>query len=331
MSDLAQMAAVAREALLHVLDLVPEDTVLIVTDLETRKIGEAFQLAAQEHGCTVQEYLLPEEDRPLAKLSAELKGQLAGKSVVLNLFQALASETPFRIQLILAIVATKAIRLGHAPGITEAMMTGGPLAVDYQTMRELAARLMDAFTDAVSVHITTPAGTDLVLGLANRPFVSDVGATVEKGCNLPCGEIYCAPEETKADGVLVVDGTIGGVDDVSRPIRVTLEGGKIVDLASDDPELVAAVEKLTGLDEEASVIGELGIGINPGAKLTGNMLEDEKAFRTAHIAFGNNSEFPGGQNNSQTHHDFLFRRPTFEVTYADGSRRVLLEDGEFRV
>ena len=78
----------------------------------------------------------------------------------------------------------------------------------------------------------------------------------------------------------------------------------------------------------AGIIGELGIGLNPGARLTGNLLEDEKAGKTAHIAFGNNTEMPNGKNKSKTHRDFLFYNPTFEVEYTDGTKKILIKDGE---
>jgi aminopeptidase len=75
----------------------------------------------------------------------------------------------------------------------------------------------------------------------------------------------------------------------------------------------------------------LGIGLNPGARLSGQLLEDEKAIRTAHIAFGNNDDMPGGRNRSCTHRDFLFHRPTMVVTVADGSLQTLLRDGEIQL
>jgi leucyl aminopeptidase (aminopeptidase T) len=332
MSDLEKMIASARNAMIHVLDLEPKDKVLVVTDQRTGKIGRAFQEAAAEHGCGVDSYVLPEEKRPLAEVPPELSAMLEDKSVAINCFQAIAEETPFRIDWIKEIFNTKQIRLGHSPGITESMMTSGAMNVDFARMRAEADKLIEAFAGATRAHITTPAGTDLTLDITDRPFRSDAHATVERGVNLPCGEIYCAPVETGADGLLVIDGTIGGVDEVpTDPVHITIAQGRIQKLASESSTLVAAVEKLTGVDDEASVIGELGIGLNPGAKLVGNMLEDEKAFRTAHIAFGNNSEMPGGQNDSRTHHDFLFHRPTFEVSYQDGSRRVLIKDGDFQI
>ena len=82
------------------------------------------------------------------------------------------------------------------------------------------------------------------------------------------------------------------------------------------------------MDEEAGIIGELGIGLNPGAKLRGILLEDEKAIKTAHIAFGNNTDMVGGQNTSITHRDFLFYKPTIKVTYKDGSTKILMKNGD---
>jgi leucyl aminopeptidase (aminopeptidase T) len=321
------MVTAARNALVHVLGLQPKDTVLVVTDEETQRIGQVFQEAAVSLGCSVQMYFLPERERPLAEVPDAMSRLLAGTTVVVNLFQARAKETPFRIKWIFEIHATKRIRLGHAPGITESMMTEGPMNVDYAAMHRAAEDLVGAFENAETVQITAPAGTDVVLGIAGRSFLSDVLATVERGSNLPCGEVYCAPEETKADGILVVDGSIGDIGRLAKPLWITLEKGRIKDLRSETPDLVNRIMELTNLDSEARVIGELGIGLNPGAKLTGNMLEDEKSFRTAHIAFGNNLDFPGGKNRSQTHRDFLFFAPTLTVTYQNGSQRVLIQDG----
>jgi leucyl aminopeptidase (aminopeptidase T) len=108
-----------------------------------------------------------------------------------------------------------------------------------------------------------------------------------------------------------------------------LENGRVIKFDSEDEKLVQKISRLQNVDEDSMVIGELGIGINPKACITGNMLEDEKAFGTAHLAFGNNADFPGGgNNNSKIHRDYLFYRPTIEVTYADNSKRVIILKGE---
>ena len=87
----------------------------------------------------------------------------------------------------------------------------------------------------------------------------------------------------------------------------------------DDADCRARVERYMAHDANAAIIGELGIGLNPGARLVGNMLEDEKALRTAHIAFGSNEGMPGGLNRSAMHIDYLFHRPTITATRTDGA------------
>jgi leucyl aminopeptidase (aminopeptidase T) len=209
------------------------------------------------------------------------------------------------------------------------MMAGGSLDVDYAVMREGAARLTEHFADADSVHITTEAGTDLILGLSGRRMVNDVHITeTELGANLPCGEVFCCPEETLADGALVIDGCFGTEGNVSVPATITCRGGQVVDVTSDDPVLTARINALMDTDDGSRTIAELGIGLNPGAGLRGNMLEDEKALRTAHIAFGSNEGMPGGRSVSSMHMDYLFHRPTMTVTYADGSTRCVIRDGD---
>lgn len=330
MRSTTRMVANAHNAMVHVLGLAPADAVLVVTDEATAVAGEAFRQAAEDHGCATSAYVLPERHRPLSAVPGELSARLPGVSVVINALVARNDEIPFRVAWIRALSATGTVRCGHCPGITAAMLESGPLDVDYAAMRATGERLIGVFAAAVSARITTPAGTDLTIGFAGRQFHHDCTAKAGSMSNLPCGEIYCAPVETVGDGVLVADGAIGAIGRVAAPVRLTVRGGRVTAVASDDDALRVEVERLLATDAEAAVIGELGIGINPAARIVGNMLEDEKAFRTAHIAFGNNDDF-GGVNHSRLHLDFLFHRPTFELTRPDGTRAKPIVDGDFRL
>ena len=75
-------------------------------------------------------------------------------------------------------------------------------------------------------------------------------------------------------------------------------------------------------------IGELGIGLNPAAIITGKMLEDEKAFRTCHIAIGENYD---NDAHALIHLDGVIKEPTIDFVYQDGSRRRVLDGGELRL
>jgi len=320
----------AKNALKVVLAMNPDEPMLIVTDEHKVDIAAAFQRGGEVLGAKVRTYVLPEANRPLSEIPNDFESELEhckNGGVIINAFEGFSTETPFRIKLIKEELATKS-RVGHAPGITLSMMKDGPMTVDWFEVAKNVDNLMGKFKDADKVHITTPGGTDIILGIQDRSFDTDVRIKPGSFGNLPAGEIWCAPIENMANGVIVCDGSIGDVGQVSSPLKLEVADGKLVAIESDDQELVEKIKELTSVDLEAGIVGELGIGLNPKARLTGNLLEDEKAGKTAHIAFGNNSEMPNGKNQSKTHRDFLFYGPTFEVEYLDGSKKIIIKDGD---
>ncbi len=320
----------AKNALKVVLSMDFGEPLLIVTDKNKRKIAEAFEAGGLALNAKVRTYVLPENLRPLSEIPSEFFSELKhchNGGVIINAFEGHSDETPFRIKLIKKEIATNS-RVGHAPGITLSMMTDGPMNVNWSKVAQNVDHLIDKFKDAKTVHLTAPGGTDIMLGIKDRAFDTDVRIGPGKFGNLPAGEIWCAPIEDKANGVIVCDGSIGDVGQVKSKLKIEVKAGKIVALESDDSELVEKIKKLISVDDQASVIGELGIGLNPKARLTGNLLEDEKAGKTAHIAFGNNTEMPNGNNTSKTHRDFLFYSPTFKVEYTDNSKKTIIKDGE---
>lgn len=320
----------AQNAMIHVMNLNQDDSVLVVTDKYTKKIGEAFYKATLNYGASATIYNLPEKERPLSKVPKEMKDLSNGKTIIINAIKGFGEETPFRVEWLEMILDTKSIRLGHGPGITEAMMIKGPMNIDYNSMDHKANQLIELLEDAKIANISAPGGTDIVLYIEDRGFSTDTQIKEDPLlANLPCGEIWCAPIESQGNGVIVCDGSIGDIGKVKKPLKITVKNGKIVQLESKDKSLIKRVDRLLKVDEEASIIGELGIGLNPGAKLSGILLEDEKALKTAHIAFGYNLDMDGGQNNSKTHRDFLFYDPTIKITYKDGSTKIIIENGNF--
>lgn len=328
MNENDKMSVAAALAMKELFDISPNDKVLILNDIHCKTVAEAFRDACANTGCDVESFEINERNRPLKEIPKNLLKMLNGKSIVLNIIKAYSEEIPFRIKWIFKVEENKQIKLGHMPGITEAMMLGS-VNIDYLEMQKTADVLLKSINDAKQIHIITDDGTDLMLGVQGRIFVSDVGVKLGEMCNLPCGEIYCAPLETEANSIVVFNASIGDIGLLNTPLKVYLEKGRITKFDGEDKNLVNKITDLQNVDEDSMVIGELGIGINPKAIITGNMLEDEKALGTAHLAFGNNADFPGGgNNNSKIHRDYLFYRPTIEVTYADNSKRVIILKGE---
>ena len=322
----------ALNALEAILDVGKGKTVFVVTDRKKLPIGKAFESAARELGAATEMYVLP-AGRPMKALPADLLPKVEGfrprakATVFINAFSGMAEETPLRIQLIRKEEDVGG-RVGHAPGITEEMMTEGPMNVDYRRISRDAKKLMARFKGADRVHLAAPSGTNITMGILGRDFETDLEIKNGAMGNLPAGEIWCAPVEDSANGVIVADGSIGDLGAIKKPLTIEVKGGKIQDVTGGTPALKRKLDKFLGVDAMATVIGELGIGLNPGARITGNLLEDEKAGGTAHIAFGNNTDMPGGKNTSKTHRDFLFHGPTLTVTFSDGRKETLLKGGK---
>ncbi|MGE5429870.1 MAG: aminopeptidase [Syntrophomonadaceae bacterium] len=321
-----KMTAAALGTLKYIFNPTPADKVLVISDTYSQNIASAFGEALEQFHCFTENFLIADSLRPLKEIPAELENLLPEKTIVLNIMRSIPEEIPFRIKWIFRVEENIKIRMGHMPGITEDMMLNS-VNVDFSRMSLSAERLKMGLENADELHITTPEGTDIKLGIRDRKFTSDIGLKEGEMCNIPCGEIYCAPVETEAEGVIVFNASIGDIGLLKSPLKVFVHEGRITHFESEDNDLVRRITLLSEVDEEAKVIGELGIGLNPGARITGNMLEDEKALFTAHIAFGNNEDFPGGKNKSRIHRDYLFFRPTIEVKYKNGNKKYLIKDG----
>lgn len=325
--DFNMMVEQVERALKTVVEAEKNDKAKVIADKESEEIALAFHEACKRLG--ISSDLIPiTGKRPLKNLPDEIAKKIDNPDICINTFQSSAEETPFRIQLIEFEIKGGA-KVVHAPGISKDMFIEGALNVEYEEMWERAQFLTKEMEGAEIARITTENGTDLTLKIKDRRFQTDIKIKKRAIGNLPAGEIWCAPHEDGADGIAVIDGTIGDLGFVPSPVKLHLSRGKVVKIECDDEAFKNKLEELLHADEMADVIGELGIGLNTGAKLTGNMLVDEKAAKTIHIAFGNNIDFYGGQNNSSMHRDFLIENPDMEIIYSDGSRKTILRNGEF--
>jgi len=324
------MISAALRAMEAARDRRPEDRVLVVGDEVTAACAAAFAMAARSYGCTVSTYDLPPHGRPMDTVPKDLTALIPGPTVVINAIPGHTAETPFRIEWLNLVERQGSIRMGHAPGISEDMMTGGSLDVDYRRMHLREDLMLDLLSGAESVRLQTTLGTDLTMNVQGRPFISDLKAVPDCCVNLPCGEIYCAPVEGTANGLLVADGPVGEDGVPPMPVRVVIRDGRAMSVTCDDLLWQERIQRHLDHDQGASMVCELGMGLNPGARLVGRMLEDEKALRTAHVAFGDNQGFPGGRSQSGRHLDFLVHMPTVSVERG-GETVYVLRDGDLAI
>jgi len=237
----------------------------------------------------------------------------------------------------------KSTRGFWSPGITKALYAAS-VPVDFDALKADCSWLAERLSKAVAVRVTSPGGTEVTFGTRGRKAFVDDGdySRAGSGGNLPAGESYISPVVGTAEGRIVFDGSMSthqGTLFLFKPITVEYEGGSITQIAGG--EEAEALAETIRLGEEnadklepakaatyrknARSLGELGIGVNPLAGITGNMIVDEKAARTCHFAIGANYDQDGP---ALIHLDGLVKEPTIELELDDGSTMVLLEDGE---
>jgi leucyl aminopeptidase (aminopeptidase T) len=231
--------------------------------------------------------------------------------------------------------ANRKTRLAHCPGITLDMLTEGALSMttkDHRQMQGFANNLIAQLKYATRLEIANPAGTKISMSVTGRPFFTDTMLDWNRlsWINMPTGEVTVAPIENSLQGKLVCDMAIGGIGPIKTAIQITAENGKVQRTESEDNQLTEMVEKSLKTDDRSSIIGEFAFGINPKARFVEEFLEAEKILGTVHIAFGNNSDMPGGQNPSRNHMDLLISKPTVTILNKNDSPMDLLVDGTFQ-
>ena len=127
-------------------------------------------------------------------------------------------------------------------------------------------------------------------------------ATVDKGNNIPEGEVYTAVEKNSVNGVIEISTPLKRFGKNISGIKLEFKAGKLINYLCSDKELF---RKLVLVDEGAYFIGEFGIGINAGLnQIYEQIAFDEKKFGTIHIALGR-SVYPFTINESKVHIDLL--------------------------
>jgi len=304
---LSDLKEAARVAVTQCLGARKGEKMLVITDEPLREIGFAFFDAGREAGC---EAILceiiprrnsgepPPEPIPEFWKRFDLFVAPTSRSLTHTRARKEASEA--------------GVRGATLPGITPDTMARC-LAADYQAIAERSLRLARILSAGSVARVTSQAGTDITLSIAGREGIADTGLLTQKGAfgNLPAGEAFLAPVEGTAEGVIVVDGSLGDTGVLDEPITLLVKEGFVTEIRGGrKAEQVRRLLEPHGRD--AFNIAELGVGTNDRARLVGNVLEDEKVMGTLHIAVGNNA-FMGGRVNVPSHHDGVLLSPDLLV------------------
>lgn len=315
----ADLDSAVRTVVRQCMGVEAGEEVLVVCNPVTEEIGALMRIEAQGDGADATLAVISERETHAAEPPRPVAAAMAAADVVLAPTIQSLSHTAAR-----KAASDAGVRIATLPGVTEEMLAR-LMNGDLEEMRRRGWAIVNALNRASQVRITCRHGSDLTFSIEGREGIVDAGELTGRGAfgNLPCGEGFIAPVEGTAAGTLVVDGSIAAIGMVESPVRLTVEEGHLTGATGD--EGARLMELLTPHGPDGTNVAELGIGTNEEAILTGNILEDEKIFGTAHVAFGASAGI-GGTVQVPVHLDVVLKEPTVEL---DGE--AILGGGELLI
>ena len=287
-----------------------DEKLLIITDKDEKPVADIFLQAAKCFPIESTEIIIP-----VGKVNGEEPPKDVAKKMLQYPVQLLITSKSLTHTHARENACKKGARIATMPSATEEMIARA-IPISYQRLAKRNKEIASLLTKGKTAHLSTPQGTDITFSLIGRTGEPADGIYRKKGeyGNLPAGEVYIAPVEGETNGMYVVDASMAGMGKLPEPMFITVKNGYATKVTG------YKADYFTGLllTKNHRNIAELGIGTNPKAIVTGNVLEDEKVMGTVHIALGNNAFF-GGKVNVPFHVDGVLRDPTLKI----GNRLVL--------
>jgi leucyl aminopeptidase (aminopeptidase T) len=176
--------------------------------------------------------------------------------------------------------ANQRIRYMCLVGMNVDMMVRTIGRVDHKLLREFMERIRAMTKAARKMRVTTPAGTDVEFeNVPGNPMSCDMGSAGVPGVHFLSGQIGWCPDFSSINGRIVFDGSISPpVGKVSQPVVLHVRGGRVerIEGGAEAQEFLAWLKALE--DDNMFRLAHICYGFNPNARLTGNVLEDERVW-----------------------------------------------------
>ncbi|MBN1248724.1 MAG: hypothetical protein JXC32_13780, partial [Anaerolineae bacterium] len=189
-----------------------------------------------------------------------------------------------------------------------------------QELPPSTARQFEAMQRGATVRVTASSGTDLTFCVNSPHTIAYKTPGTGETCYLPPAETSFGIVEGSANGVIVVDVTVGelrvhadlidslGLVDV--PVALTVQNGEITEITGGDIA-TRLHNKLWHLPDNCRRVIELGIGLSTMTP-TGIIGIDESIAGTCHFGIGNDLGY-GGTNDAPIHLDVVVQSPTIHL------------------
>jgi len=165
-------------------------------------------------------------------------------------------------------------------GMDADMMVRTIERVDSGALKRFSDRIAEMTRSACSVRITTPAGTDVRFeNDPARPVDAEDGRARTPGPHFLSGQIGWVPNLDTVEGTIAFDGSlVPPCGLLEEPVSLSIERGRVVSVegGAQAKEFEAWLDGFG--DPNMRRLAHVCYGFNPGARLTGNILEDERVW-----------------------------------------------------
>lgn len=200
-----------------------------------------------------------------------------------------------------AVASNKDLRYMNLAGANPDLFLRNIGRVDMPILREFILKMEDVTKKAKHIKVTTPSGTDLEFdNVPDRPFSTADGYVNKGDIKMLPGQISWTPELKSINGIMVIDGTLTPpLGKLNTPIKLKIKEGKITDFegGTEAKEFEKWIKSFK--DENMFNLAHISYGFGPGAKLSGDIVEDERVWGSTEWGFGNIGahlvlDIPGG-------------------------------------
>jgi len=294
----------------------PDENLLILADTWTdMEIAKACLIAGINAKANAQLLVIPKMSQTDTRdFNPSTAGAIQGADVVLGL-----CETMFVQKAATRKAREKGTRVvSTVPKGIEDFVIEGIVEADYPLMIKVAEEVCKLWEKTDVCKVTSPLGTDLSFRLKGRPALLGDGMATEPGEAdfFPGVQVSIAPIEETINGTIVIDGSISPGGLVSASVTCHLKKGVITSIegGADANSWRSRLES-TG-DPKAFHLCHFTVGLNPRAKMSGNMIEDERVVGAITFGFGNQDPaFKGTVGEAKVHADVVLVSP---AVYLDG-------------
>jgi leucyl aminopeptidase (aminopeptidase T) len=192
-------------------------------------------------------------------------------------------STPFEV----AESENKKLRYMNLSGMNVDMLVRMIGRVDMEALREYQGKLAGMVKAAKRIRLTSRAGEDVEMDFDPKGLVvNDVGFADTPGPHFLSGQLTPG-YSSSVNGLIVFDGSVvPPIGLVKEPVKLHVKSGRVEKIEGGRDALALDAWLRSFDDPSMFRVAHLSFGSNPGAKLTGNIVEDERVWGSTEWGLG---------------------------------------------